>query len=106
MRISNLNKANNQELQKWRSITRPHKEAIVVFNKLSIREQFLNEYAKYSHWWTSASKMPERLRLNKEYSFKVEEALEPCEYQIEYKYSSKWISILIIILVYVLIGLI
>ena len=58
-------------------------EVIVVFEEYSKRRSCLKDYSKYSNWYSNPRKMENQYKLNKEYGFKVTEAPETFEYQIE-----------------------
>ena len=81
-------------------------EVIVVFEKYSKRKNCLEEYSKYSNWYSRPKKMSPQHKLNREYAFKVSEAPEPSEYQIEYIHLSKWLSYIYIAIILAIFGLI
>jgi hypothetical protein len=63
--------------------SKPPKEVIVVFSRLNFRKQCLDDYYKYSHWWSRSKSMPEKFMLQGKYSFKVKPAPEPFEIDLE-----------------------
>lgn len=68
-------------------------EFIVVFDTTHARNECLQEYAKYSHWWSRPHKhMAEDMRFHGKYGYKVKEALEPSEYIIENWYYPRYLN--------------
>lgn len=65
----------------------PH-EVIVKFFRLKDRNQCLDEYSKYSKWCSKSSSLPEEMRLNSKYTFKVHQAPDPFEINPEYVFSN------------------
>lgn len=63
--------------------TKLPKEVIVVFSRLNFKKDCLDDYSKYSYWWSSPKSMPENLKLRGKYSFKVKPAPEPYEINLE-----------------------
>jgi len=60
------------------------KEYIVVFESTKSKKECIEAYRGYSHWWSRPnSKMPEDMRLQQSYGFKVKDAPEPSEYILE-----------------------
>ena len=70
------------------------REVVVVFETVQNRNDWLNEYAKYSHWY-SCKKVPNDQKLFGMHSYKVKEAPEPFDYKIENWHSWRWIPWLI-----------
>lgn len=102
-----IDKIQNQqvpELQHYTFAKKSPQEVIVVFNKVSSKYQCLEDYSKYSHWWSKSQNIPGDMKLLNKFGFKVSEAPEPFEAQIEYNYYPQWKNYLYIILVYLLIS--
>ena len=71
-------------------------EIIVIFDTLHSRNEWLNDYSKYSKWYSFFRKMPNSKKLANEFKFKVREAFEPSEYLIENWYFSRLLRFFIV----------
>lgn len=81
-KCSKIEESQNKALRNSTSSPLP-KEIIVVFSSIKSKKKCLNDYSKYSHWYSSTKSMPDDLKLNNSYSFKISEAPEPFEIQQE-----------------------
>ena len=78
--------------------TNPANEFIVLFDKQDARRDCLKEFNQYSHWWSRPHKsMPVTLRLHGKYGYKVSDAPEPSDINLENWYCRRWIPWLIFI---------
>lgn len=77
-------------------------EAIVLFDKFIKKQQYLDNYKKYSKCGSASNNMPADMRLRRVFAFKVDKADEPFEYLIENKSASKvstWLFVIVVWLV-------
>ena len=89
-KISTLKSKIDSEAQSYKMSKKTTKEVVVVFDKYSKRKQCLKEYEPYSKIDCKGGSMPDEMKLNHKHSFKVSEAPETFETQLEYK-DSPWI---------------
>lgn len=81
-KCTRIEESQNKALQNSTSSPLP-KEIIVVFSSIKSKKKCLDDYSKYSHWYSSKKSMPDNLKLDNSYSFKISEAPEPYEIQQE-----------------------
>ncbi|CAI2376387.1 unnamed protein product [Moneuplotes crassus] len=82
LKLDKLNKAQLEIFENFDE-TKPPREVCVLFNKLKDRNECLDVYSPYSNWWSKPSKMPQEMKLNSKYGFKVQEGIEPFEINLE-----------------------
>lgn len=63
-------------------------EVIVVFDTVASRNDCLNAYSKFNHWY-SCRKVPSTVALHGKYSYSVTDAPEPWDYRLENWNSNK-----------------
>ena len=99
--VAKEQKLNQKQTKVYNSIQKTGRtsEYIVVFDTTDAKKDCMATHTKYSHWWSRPhSSMPESLKLQGKFGYKVKNAPEPSEYVLENGYRHWFLKLFILLI--------